>query len=164
MKRFDLVFEINGKPVKTTRELRNIIASHKPGDTIDLTIFRKKEKKTVAVKVTEARDNITIRSDREDEEGRIIDLGMSLQENSRALSRRYDLETTEGIVIMEITRGGVAYEHGLRTGDVILAVNRTGINSVGQFRRIMSEKSGSRVFLTISRGGSETMLRFSVPE
>ncbi|MCP5048684.1 MAG: Do family serine endopeptidase [bacterium] len=164
LKRFDLIVEVDGKRVKNSSELRTVIANHSPGDTVRLTIYREDKRKEVNVKVAEATDSLTIRSDKDNEEGRVIDLGMSLNNNSRALVRRFDLETSEGIVLVDITRGGVASEHGLRTGDVILGVNRTQIDSVRQFRRVISKKSGSRVFLTINRSGRETLVRFSIPE
>jgi serine protease Do len=161
LKKFDLIVEINGKKVKSSRELQTIIANHSPGDTIQLTIYRDKDKKTIDVKIAEAPDSVKIRSD--DEDGRVIDLGMVLKNNSRAMARQYEFSTSEGVVIIEMERGGVAYEQGLRVGDIIVGVNRTTIESVRQFREIMSRKSGSTVLLSIIRSDRENMLRFNVP-
>lgn len=161
LKKYDLIVEINGKRVKSTSELRTTISNHSPGDFIQLTIYRGKEKKTVKVGIAEAPDSVKIRSD--DEDGRIIDLGMVLKNNSRSLAKQYDLETTEGIVVVDVERGGVAYEHRLREGDVILGVNRTRMESVEEFREIISRKSGATVFLTINRQGNEYLIRFKVP-
>ncbi|UCH98530.1 MAG: Do family serine endopeptidase [Candidatus Aminicenantes bacterium] len=164
LKKYDLIFEVNGKKIKSATELRTIIANHSPGDVVRLTIYRKDTKKTVEVKVTEAPDSVKIRSD--DEDGTVIDLGMTLRNNSRSLARQYELGTSEGVVVMEVERGGVAYENGLRAGDVIIGVNRDQVESVRQFREIMSGKrSGSRVLMTIvRRDGSENLLRFRIPD
>ena len=120
-----------------------------------------KEKKKVKVSIAEAPDSVKIRSD--DNEGQVIDLGMVLKNNSRSLAKQYDLDTSEGIIIMDVERGGVAYEQRLRKGDIILGVNRDRIESVNQFRKIMSQKSGSRVFLTINRSGNEYLINFTIP-
>ena len=162
LKKYDLIIEINGKKVKTTTELRAIIANHNPGDTVELTIYREKEKKKIKVGIAEAPDSVKIKSD--DEDGRVIDLGMVLKNNSRSMAKQYNLDTSEGIVIVDVERGGVAYEHRLREGDVILGVNRTRIDSVSQFRKIMSQKSGATVFLTINRNGNEYFIKFRIPD
>ncbi|NIM14638.1 MAG: Do family serine endopeptidase [Candidatus Aminicenantes bacterium] len=161
LKKFDVIVEINGKKVKSSRDLQASIANHNPGDTIRLTIYRGKEKKIIHVKIAEAPDSVKIRSD--DEDARVIDLGMVLKNNSRALARQYDLSTSEGVVIVEIERGGVAYQHNLRVGDIIVGINRTVIESIGQFREIMSRKSGSTVLLSVVRGDRENLVRFKVP-
>ena len=116
------------------------------------------------VKVTEAPDSIRIRSD--DVDGKVIDLGMVLRNNSRSLAEQYELGTSEGIVVTEVARGGVASENGLQAGYVIVGVNRVQIESVRQFREIMSRKSGGdRVLMTIvRRDGTENLVRFRIPE
>lgn len=164
LKKWDLIVEVDGNKIKSARELRNIIASHSPGDVVQLTIFRGNDKKTINVKVMEAPDSVKIRS--EDEEGQVIDLGMMLRNNNRSLARQYELGTSEGIVITEVERGGVAYENGLQAGYVIIGVNRVQIESVRQFRKIMASKSrGDRVLMTIvRRDGNEILIRFRIPE
>jgi trehalose synthase len=166
LKKYDLIVEVDGTKVKSARELRNLIASHSPGDVVRLTIYRGNDKKTINVKVTEAPESVRIRSGEDDDEGKVIDLGMVLRNNSRSLARQYELGTSEGIVVMEVERGGVAYENGLQAGYVIIGVNRVQIGSVRQFREIMAGKShGDRVLMTIvRRDGNENMVRFRIPE
>ena len=112
----------------------------------------------------EAPESVRITS--EDDQGKVIDLGMVLRNNSRSLARQYELGTSEGIVVMEVERGGVAYENGLQAGYVITGVNRVQIESVSQFREIMSRKGrGDRVLMTIvRRDGTEILSRFKIPE
>jgi serine protease Do len=164
LKKYDLIVEVDGKKVKSASELRTMIANHSPGDVVRLTIYRGNDKKTIEVKVTEAPDSVRIRSD--DEDGKVIDLGMVLRNNSRSLARQYELGTSEGIVVMEVKRGGVAYENGLQAGYVIIGVNRVQIESVRQFREIMSKKSGGdRILMTIvRRDGTENLVRFKIPD
>jgi serine protease Do len=164
LKKYDLIVEVDGTKVKSARELRNLIAGHSPGDVVRLTIYRGNDKKNINVKVTEAPESVRIRS--EDDDGKVIDLGMVLRNNSRSLARQYELGTSEGIVVMEVERGGVAYENGLQAGYVITGVNRVQIESVRQFREIMTSKSrGDRVLMTIvRRDGNEILIRFRIPE
>jgi len=90
-------------------------------------------------------------------------LGMVLVDNSRALARELELRTSRGIVVQKAS--GVASQNRIKPFDVILGVNRTEINSVEQFRKIISEKEqGSYVFLYINRFGQEFYAKFVLPE
>jgi len=161
LEKYDLVTHVDGVRVKTQMELRNIIAGHSPGETVKLTIYREKEKKEISVVVAESEESMIFRSN--DDEGSIIDLGMTLIENNKDAANRYELDTSDGLIISEVKRGGTAAEHGLKAGDIILGINRTAIESLKQFRRIISERAGTRVFLSINRGGRETFIRFAIP-
>ena len=62
-------------------------------------------------------------------------------------------------------RGGAAAENGIKSGDVILAVNRTEIESVEQFKRVLAgRRSGSKVMMLINRDGDEVYIPFELPE
>jgi serine protease Do len=52
LKQYDVVIELNGKPLKTSVELQSALYKHKVGDTIEITYYRGKEKKTTKVKLT----------------------------------------------------------------------------------------------------------------
>jgi serine protease Do len=162
LKKYDLIVEVNGNPIKSVTELRTMIASFNPGDKLQLTIYREKTKKDVEVTIEEAPETASLKK-KEGEEEQVIDLGMVLKDNSRALAERYNLSITGGIVVMEVEPGGVASQNGLQPGDVITTVNRTQIENVEQFIKIMSGKSGSTVFITIIRQGLEYLARFKVP-
>jgi serine protease Do len=162
LKRYDLIVKVNGRDVKTANELRTMIANFSPGDGVELKFYRDEDLKTVTVRVGEAPDSISVMTREED--GTSVDLGMVLTDNSPALARRYNLTENRGIVVTEVARGGLAHQNGVRTGDVILAVNRTEIESVSQFRRLLRERSaGSSFFLYVNRGGEEIFIRFRLP-
>lgn len=163
LKRYDLIVEVNGEEVKTGVDLKIKIAESSPGDTVELTIFRETEKKKISVTVGEAPDTIRYRTT--GEETRSMDLGMILVKNSRALAREYELDTSEGLLVRSVKRDGVAAKNDIKEGDVILAVNRREMNSVEDFRNIISQKApGSVVFLYVNRFGAEYLMRFKLPE
>jgi len=161
LKRNDFIIELNGDRIRKGADLRLKIANLSPGDMVKLTIYRGDKKMDVPVKIGEAPDTLKYRSSGED--GRTIDLGMVLVDNSRALARELELRTSRGIVVQKAS--GVASQNRIKPFDVILGVNRTEINSVEQFRKIISEKEqGSYVFLYINRFGQEFYAKFVLPE
>ena len=162
LKRWDLVLSVNGKKIISSRDLQNRISAFEPGETITLKIFRDKEME-LKLKIAEKEGSIRLQRD---SGGRAsVDLGMQLENNSRAMEREYDLGTAKGVVITQVSRGGVAYEQGLRAGDVIVELNRREVGSVREFSQIISgKKPGSRVMMTINRYGRDLLVRFEVPE
>lgn len=162
LEKYDLVVAIDGENIKTADELKLKIANLSPGDVIELAIYRGNEKKNIKVKVGEAPDSVKFRSE-EDNQSR--DLGMSMIENSPALAREYGLKTSKGLLVREVERNGVAYENGIRRGDVILAVNRIEVNTLDVFRNMISQKEpGTSIFFYINRLGQEFLMKFRLPE
>jgi serine protease Do len=163
LKRYDLIVETNGQPVKTAMDLKAIIANSDPGDILKLKIIRGDKEMVKDVRVEEAPDTEKIKAG--DTFDHSIDLGMILRNNSRSFSRKHELKTAQGIVVTEVNRGSIADQNGVKVGDVILAVNRREINDVGDFREIIkNKKPGSKFLLFIDRYGTQLIVRFRIPE
>jgi serine protease Do len=161
LKKYDLVVEVNNSKIKTAEELKIKIANLSPGDEIRLTIYRGSKRQKVTVKVGEAPDSVKFRTQ---DDGNSMDLGMVLVKNTPSLARKYGLRTSKGLVVQSVKRGGVAQENRIKEGDVILAINRTEIKSVEEFRRIIAQKkSGSSVFFYVNRNGDEFFIKFKLP-
>jgi len=161
LQRYDLIVGFNGKPIESMGQFRNQVAELRPGTKINLTVVRRKERKQISITVGEAPDSLKVRLDSDDETGEVMDLGMVVINNSPALARRHNLKTDKGIVVTEVERGGTAAENGLRPGDVILGVNRSDVESVRQFRELISGKrQGDRFFMFVNRAGNEFPVRF----
>jgi serine protease Do len=153
---------INGKAVKAAADLQMEIANSAPGDEVSVTVFRNKDKQVLKVKVTEAPDAV---KEQAAAESPGMDLGMTLLKNTPALARQYELKTPKGLVVENVERQGAAAENGIKLGDVILAVNRTEIDSIEQFRRLLAgRRAGSAIMLLVNRDGDEVYLRFALPE
>jgi len=162
LKRYDLIVAINGKAVKAAADLQMEIANSNPGDEIEVTIYRNRDKQTVKIKVSEAPESL---KEQALAESKSMNLGMDLIKNTPALAREYELKTSRGLIIENVERGGIAADSGLKPGDVILAVNRSEVDSVEQFKRILaSRRAGSMVLLLINRDGDEVFIRFPLPE
>jgi serine protease Do len=162
LKRYDLIVAIGGRAVKSASDLQMEIANSAPGDEISVTVYRNRDKLALKVKVSEAPETAR---ERAAAESKSLNLGMTLVKNSPAVAREYELRTAKGLVVEDVERGGAAAENGIRPGDVILAVNRTEVDSVEQFKQLLAgRRPGSMVLLLVNRGGDEVYLRFALPE
>jgi serine protease Do len=163
LKKYDYIIAVNGKSIKNSTQLSMTIAEVNPGETVNLTIYRGKQKKDITVKVGEAPD--TMKFIAQGEQSRAFDLGMVLVENSPRLAKEYDLKTSKGILVKQVERRGTADKNDIRELDVILEADRESLESVDQLRSIISgKKPGSSLLLYINRDGREGMIKFKLPE
>lgn len=164
LKKYDIIVEVNGEAIKSGTKLKTIIANLSPGDEIELTIIRGKERKKIKAEVGEAPDTLKLRAGKDSAAG-TVDLGMVLMNNSPSIAGRYELDTSKGIIVKEVERGSNAQRNGLKAMDIILSVNRLEIESVSQFRDfVSSRKRGTRVLMVINRAGTELLYRYLLPE
>ena len=67
-----------------------------------------------------------------------------------------DFEIEDGLLISRVLPDSPAEAAGLLRGDILLKIEGTEVNSIAAVRELLSEyRAGSRVSLTITRGGSE---------
>ena len=146
IKPYDVIVQVNGQPVKNGDDLRFKIADIQPGNKVDLTIIREGKE----VKATAIVDELAP----EREKGQIAspdkDIGVSVVALTPSTARRYDLKTTEGLLITDIRQGSEAYRENLAVGMIILEANRRKMTSVRDFEDILKNTaSGGEVMLLV---------------
>ncbi|HEX7018555.1 MAG TPA: trypsin-like peptidase domain-containing protein [Gemmatimonadaceae bacterium] len=161
----DVVVEFNGKPVKDSDTLVDMVVNTKPGTTVPVTLYRDNQKKSL---------NITIEElDLDAEQGRLrgggggggaeepaeTGFGMTLEPITPDLARRLDLPAgTGGAIVSEVAPDGPA-AGVIGRGDVILEVNRQKVGSVSQVtRELQKVQSGQPAFLLLWREGEEVFV------
>jgi S1-C subfamily serine protease len=78
---------------------------------------------------------------------------------------RLGVKEGPGVVVYQVQSGSGADRAGLRAGDVITALNGTGVTDPNQFRNaIASTAPGTQVTLTVKRGGNEQQVRATLGE
>ncbi len=84
-------------------------------------------------------------------------LGVSIQELTPELSRKFGLKKSKGALVGDVVGGGPAEKAGIKSGDIILEFNGKKVKNVGNLRNMASEcKVGSKVSITIFRDGTES--------
>ena len=79
------------------------------------------------------------------------------------LARQLELSEARGLLVYQIDRRSAAYEAGLRPGDVILRVDGTDIDNVGQLQRLVADAPiGGTVTMVVDRGGRQVELRVPI--
>ena len=80
-------------------------------------------------------------------------LGIIIQDLTADLAESFDLNTTQGILVAQVSPGSPAEEAGLEQGDVIVAYQGQDVTNVGAFRNQVSlTQPGTEARLTVVRG------------
>ncbi len=149
LKRGDILLAFNGKPIRGVRDLQLQVAGTGAGNTAELQVLR--EGRRLTLKVTLAAQRAEAASA---PPGNGAGLGLIVA----------PAEAGEGVVVQSVTEASPAAEAGVRTGDVILTVDREEVNDLASFRRAVKDlKSGKNVVLLLRRGETALYLAFPAP-
>lgn len=163
----DIVTAVDGKAVKTSKELRETIAGIKPGTAVKLSIFRDGKSAEETVTLGEQPTEVTALAPgqrrapapgaRSPEQVQ----GLELRSLTESLAKQHGLDNAEtGAVVTNVQMGSLAFRAGLRTGDLITSINGVEVNSAEEAAKAMKAadfSKGVRLNVT-NRDGSRFVL------
>ncbi|MGL6222242.1 MAG: DegQ family serine endoprotease [Steroidobacteraceae bacterium] len=135
----DVITAVNGRPVKDAGSLRNSIGLISIGEKVDLSLLREGKPRRVTAVVSE-RDATA--------EAKAAGTHPGLEGADL-------IDSQNGVLIRSVAEGSPAAQRGLRANDVILAVGRTRVASVADFRRATE---GQAAFVVQIRRGSAMLV------
>jgi serine protease Do len=152
IERYDVIVEFDDKPIADLSELPRAVAETAVDKTVDVVVVRDGKRKTLRAKVGELPQpelgDLAVQS----EKGPAA-FGLVVQDLNPELAERLGLDTAEGVLITSIKPGSPAEDAQLRRGDVILEVDRSAIEDVGDLRAQLNAADDGALFL-IRRGES----------
>ncbi len=159
LKTGDVIIKLNGQKVKNTVELRNNIASTQPNTTVTLQVIREGMQKTIRIKLGElpADEKLAGPTSTKIEEV----FGFSVANNNASYAQQFNLKSTSGLIIVKIDPSSNAYRNGLRTGDLILQLNKQDVTSIADFKSDLNKlEEGENILFLIERRGSKMFVAF----
>ena len=130
----DVITAVNGTAVRDARELARRIGTMTPGTTIKLDVIHAGQQKTVSLTLgtlpneKEAKNEPAPPSKSADID--VPKLGFKL-----APADKVSGASDKGVVVTAISQGGVAADHGLQVGDVILDVGGKPVATPAEFNQ-----------------------------
>jgi len=153
----DVVVGMDGRAVSDANDLRNRVATVRPGKNVRLELLRDGDALTVTVTVGERPSDLTpvsttpgspsTRSEKQTVSG--ITVGSLTPELKSQLG--YDGDT--GVVVLDVEGYGVAARAGISPGMVILKVDGVSVNDPVEFGKVVEKTSGPLLLYVWSRGG-----------
>ncbi len=158
----DVIVEFNGKKVKDSGQLSRIVAATEVNKKVRVVVMRDGKQKVLRVKLGERPDNP---GEFKSETGKILKLGMNVQNITKDIANQLNLDSTEGVLISEVEPGGAADRAGLVRGDVILEFNQQKIKNVATYREAVRKlEPGEGAVLYIRRGDSKIFVAIKTPK
>jgi serine protease Do len=134
LKSGDVVVAFEGDQVSDPRDLAWMTAQRDPGETVDLTVYRDGEKRTVEVELGRLSDATqqAAAGGGTDKLAKLTAqaMGVQLTEPAAPVLEQFDLpRDVEGAVVARVAPNGPAAAQGVRPGDVIRQVGRRAVDS-----------------------------------
>jgi serine protease Do len=146
----DIILEVNGKPVETSRELTRIIAGINVGETANIKVLREGQEKDFNVKIAKREDKKLYSQQSNKDYG--DELGIRVQDLTPDIARRYNIPEAAGVIVSDIKPDGKSAAAGVKVGDIIKEVNRTSIKTTNEFEETIGKVSqGDPIKLFIRR-------------
>ena len=125
----DVITMVDGRAIKGATELRNVIGLARADEEIELTYIRDRKSfnKKIRIRAVVAESGRGIQISESFEGARLEDVDDSSSQNGQP-----------GIRVVEVTSDSAAWQAGLRSGDIILSVNRQCVFSLDVLVQIVN--------------------------
>ena len=155
IERGDVMIDLDGKPVESATQLKNMVAQLTIGNKVSLTVVRDKKEKRLTVVIGEQPKEIATSGTDEEREGSKAVAGIEVHDLTPEISRRFGFSRDEkGVVVTQVEPESRADIAGVRRGDLIMEINRMLVQSTDDYERIISSlKKDESVLLLVSRQG-----------
>jgi Do/DeqQ family serine protease len=133
IKKGDVILSVNGTDVEANADFMELVARHRPGETISLTILRDGEqiqKQATLKNNLNTYDFINIRRDKA-----LQDLGFEL----RDMSSEEKKENKAGVIVVSVVVGSKMGDINIEPGYIITSLNDQEIDSVDSFIKLYKE-------------------------
>jgi len=157
---YDVIVAIDDQPIGRTGQLQQSIARKRPGDSIDVTVYRNRKRLTINIRLGEAPLSSEVStaalSPVEDEEHMDQKLGLRIENMTREFAAEYGYQDIQGAVITNVQVNGPAGRRGLLPGYKVLEINRQSVEDADDARLIMAKvNSGEIVTLRVESSASQ---------
>jgi len=161
----DIVVSADDRPIDTLPALTAAMYLHPLDEVMKLVILRDGAKKILYVAVSEHRDQMDKLVDEVDpDQSLVARLGiLAIDFNDQLRSVVGNLRTSSGVVVIARTADLIGPETSLKTGDVILSVNKAPVDSLASLRATLNGlKRNAPVVLQVERDGEFQWLAFEM--
>jgi Do/DeqQ family serine protease len=147
----DIIIEIDGRLIDSSRELRNTVGLMRKGKEVDLVLYRNGERTTLKTTIGGSDGQLAYEA-----------LETDANQTSNGARLRSVTPATEGIdelglLVEQIEPSSLAARAGLQEGDIIVQVNRETVASVDSFNAAIED--GERFSaVTVVRKGRQMLL------
>jgi serine protease Do len=156
----DVILKYNDSPISRTSELLNYLNRTQPNQSVKLEVLRDDKRKVISATLTIAPDDTPAKVDNtttsaKPHKGPVI--GVAIRALTEQEKNRLNLKG--GVLIQDVTRGGLAAQSRILPGDVITQVNNKKVNTPNDFVDAVAElQKNSVARVAIVREGQHAII------
>ncbi len=147
----DVIIEVDGKKIESSRDLSRIIAEIPVGEKVAIKVLRKGKERSFRIKIAKRTDDKETLATMQGSEEKTA-LGMTVSPMTKELARRFGIPEAEGIVVVTVEKDSPADKAEIREGDLILEIDHHSIRSLQDYHdRTGKTKEGETISLLVRR-------------
>lgn len=144
----DIITGFDGSDIRDMNELPRVVAKTEVGKHVEVRILRQGKAKTLSITIAALREEAAVAA----AEPTLTDrLGMEVEDLTPDSVQRMGLSSSRGVLVAAVNPDGPAAEAGIRSGDVILEVNRHGIADTQSYTEALQNHVDDTILLLIAR-------------
>ncbi|MEM0926368.1 MAG: Do family serine endopeptidase [Planctomycetota bacterium] len=151
----DVVTAVDGRPMNTSVQMRNYVASQPPGASMLMEINRDGTARKIRVDLEERTQETMAQFDA----GEVM--GARLVPVTEATAQKYGYPNLGiGLIVTDIRDGSIADEGDLQIGDALLAAEGIPLDSARKLELVLeaAKRRGQRCRVTVRRGNQEILM------
>jgi serine protease Do len=147
----DVIVAVDGAAVENATDLTTTLARKQPGDDVQLTVFRKGDRKKITVELGRFETSEAEGQERRQASRDLTKLlGFRVETLTPQIAERLGVERREGVVIAEVAPFSSAANAGIRPGQVVLEINGREVRRVRDVSAIADDlESGDVVSIRL---------------
>ncbi len=147
---YDVIVEIDGAPIGRVGQMQQAIAMKRPGDRIDVGVYRNGRIEHFNIRLDEAplqaQPSVVVAALPEREEERMDPkLGLRIENMDRASADDFGYDEVDGVLITDVQMSGPAARRGVVPGYKIIELNRERVENASDVKRIMAGVSPGEI-------------------
>ncbi|MBI4520831.1 MAG: trypsin-like peptidase domain-containing protein [Gemmatimonadetes bacterium] len=162
----DVVVSVNGEPVEHSGELQQRIASHRPGETVTLRVYRARQPRDIPVRLGEAPFSAETPTTAEAPAPPEEKLGINVEDLTPETARRLGFRRPGGAVIVGVSPYSPAARYGLGAGPLrIVEINGRAMSNAADVKSALeSVGPGDIVSLVVETpDGTSRIVNMRIP-
>jgi len=159
IERGDVILAVAGREVKSTGELRNVVASHPAGKNVTVTVMRNKKRQDIEVELGALAASKTAPSAPAKVSSKGLLGGLALSDLTPETRKKFDIpdKIDSGAVVTDLDPRSAVARAGVAPGDVIIQVDQNPVTEVKDFRRLADKVEDAKSALLLVARESGTM-------
>ena len=154
----DVIIKLNDVKLEDVSDLRNRVALLQPGSKVMVEIMRNGRAKKIQVSIGEQPANFSKRSSGSNGNESLDQYGLTLQELTPELAKKFEYEEGSGLIISGVDSGSSAEAAGLKPGQLVEEVNREKVSNLKELAHALKRSKSDKILLRVRTGNYSTYI------